>query len=125
MLNYLYYKLYQVSLKSSLKDTPGLMTSISFGGLISLNILVVNAFLAKINLLPFLFSDKIQAGIFVFVIILFTMLYYNKRRYRLIQMKYSQENNKERIKGNIIIALYVSISFLSIFAVAFFRKGKL
>ncbi|MDS1031960.1 hypothetical protein RDV77_04895 [Porphyromonadaceae sp. NP-X] len=125
MLNYLYYKLYQASLKSSLKDTPGLMTSISFGGLISLNILVVNAFLAKINLLPFLFSDKIQAGIFVFVIILFTMLYYNKRRYRLIQMKYSQENNKERIKGNIIIALYVSISFLSIFAVAFFRKGKL
>lgn len=125
MLNYLYYKLYQASLKSSLKDTPRFMTSISFGGLISLNILVVNAFLAKINLLPFLFSDKIQAGIFVFVIILFTMLYYNKKRYRLIQMKYSQENNKERIKGNIIIALYVSISFLSIFAVAFFRKGKL
>jgi hypothetical protein len=125
MLNYLYYKLYQASLNSSLKDTPEFMTSISFGGLISVNILVIYAFLAKINLLPFLFSDKIQAGIFVFVIILFTMLYYNKKRYRLIQLKYSQENNKERIKGNIIIAIYVIISILSIFAVAFFRKGKL
>jgi hypothetical protein len=37
MLNYLYYKLYQASLKSSLKDIPEFMTSISFGGLISVN----------------------------------------------------------------------------------------
>ena len=39
--------------------------------------------------------------------------------------KYSQESEKERIRGNIIVALYVSISFLSIFVVTFFIPGKL
>lgn len=125
MLNYLYYKLFQASLKSSLKDIPEFMTSISFGGLISVNILVVNALLSKLDIFPFLFSGKIQVGIFVLVTILFPIIFYNKKRFKTVQKKYSQENNKERIKGNIIVAIYVAISFLSIFAVAFFKPGKL
>lgn len=125
MLNYLYYKLYQASLKSSLRDIPDFMTAVSFGGLISANILVISAFLAKIDLMPFLFSSKEQAGGFAFVAIVLTMLYYRKERYRPIIKKYSQENDKERIQGNVIVAIYVAFSFLSIFAVAFFRPGKL
>jgi len=125
MLNYLYYKLFQASLKSSLKDTPEFMTSISFGGLISVNILVINAFLAKLDIFPFLFSSKIQVFIFVLITILFPIIFYNKKRYKTIQKKYYQENNNERIKGNVIVAIYVAISFISIFAVAFFKPGKL
>lgn len=53
------------------------------------------------------------------------MVYYNKVRYKQILTKYSQESEKERIKGNIIVALYVIISFLLIFLVAFFRPEKL
>jgi len=125
MLNYLYYKLYQASLKSSLKDIPDFMASVSFGGLISVNVLVLNAFLAKMDILPFLFSNKIQVGIFVITTILFPMIFYTKKRYKLLQKKYSIENNAERKKGNIIVIIYISISFLSIFAVAFFKPGKL
>jgi hypothetical protein len=44
MFNYLYYKLYQASLRSSLRDIPEFMASVSFGGLISANILVISAF---------------------------------------------------------------------------------
>ncbi|SRR5690554_6176811 len=123
MFHYLYYKLYQASLKSSLNDMPMFMTAVSFGGLIALNIFVIVGFLAKLDLLPF-YSNKHQAGLSVVACIILTTFYFNKKRIELILKKYSQESNRKRIKGNIIVSLYVAISFLSIFAVAFFRPGK-
>lgn len=123
MFHYLYYKLYQASLKSSLNDMPMFMTAVSFGGLIALNIFVIVGFLAKLDLLPF-YTNKHQAGLSVVACIILTTFYFNKKRIELILKKYSQESNRKRIKGNIIVSLYVAISFLSIFAVAFFKPGK-
>jgi membrane protein implicated in regulation of membrane protease activity len=125
MFNYLYYKLYQASLKSSLRDIPEFLAPVFLGGLVSANILVISAFLAKLDVLPFLFSNKAQGGVFALIIIVLAMFYYRKVRYRLIIKKYSQENDKERIRGNVIVAIYVALSFLLIFAVAFFKPGKL
>ena len=102
---------------------PMFMTAVSFGGLIALNIFVIVGFLAKLDLLPF-YSNKHQAGLSVVACIILTTFYFNKKRIELILKKYSQESNRKRIKGNIIVSLYVAISFLSIFAVAFFRPGK-
>ena len=116
MFDYLYYKLYQASLKSSLDDIPEFLAPIYLGGLISANILVISAFLAKIDVLPFLFSSKEQGGVFALITIIVTMFYYRKERYRPIIKKYSQENNSQRIRGNIIVAVYVALSFLLIFA---------
>lgn len=125
MFNYLYYKLYQASLKSSLSDIPEFLTPMFLGGLISANTLVLSALLAKLNVLPFLFANRTQGGIFAFVLIVITMFFYRKARYQPILKKYSNESEKERIRGNIMVAIYVAISFLSIFAIAFFRLGKL
>ena len=125
MFNYLYYKLYRASLKSSLRDIPEFLAPVFLGGLVSANILVISAFLAKLDVLPFLFSSKEKGGAFAFVIIVLAMFYYRKERYRSIIKKYSQENDKERIRGNVIVAIYVTLSFLLIFAVAFFKPGKL
>lgn len=122
MFNYLYYKLYRAAMLSSLRDTAEFTATIFWGGLIGANLFVINGFLAKINIMPFLFSNKYQAGFFGFVCILLTSVYYmGKKRYKLIIEKYSQENDKARIKGNAILAIYVAVSFLSIFAVAFYR----
>lgn len=125
MFNYLYYKLYQASLKSSLRDIPEFMAAVLFGGLLSANALVISAFIAKIDILPFLFSNEEHAGIFALVLIVLTLLYYRKERSKSVLKKYSQENEKERIRGNTIVAIYVAISFLSIFAIAFFKPGEL
>ena len=125
MFNYLYYKLYRASLKSSLRDIPEFLAPVFLGGLVSANILVISAFLAKLDVLPFLFSSKEKGGAFALVIIVLAMFYYRKERYRSIIKKYSQENDKERIRGNVIVAIYVTLSFLLIFAVAFFKPGKL
>lgn len=119
MLNYLYYKLYQASLKSSLRSIPEFLAPVFLGGLISANILVISAFFAKLDVLPFLFANSKQGGIFSFLLIILSVVYYREERYKVILKKYSKESEKERVKGNVIVALYVTISFVSIFAVAF------
>lgn len=125
MINYLYYKLYQASLKSSLRDIPYIFASALLGGLISVNIIVLNAFLAKTGVLPFLFSSPKQGGWITAAFIVLVMLYYRKDKREAILQKYSQESEGERKKGNAIVAVYVGISFLLIFAVAFYKPGKL
>lgn len=125
MFHYLYYKLYQASLKSSLRDIPEFMTAVSFGGLISLNIITLCMLFAKLDIIPFLFANQTQGGIFAFINIILTMLYYRKKRCQLIIDRYSQEDRKERIRGNIIVVTYVTISVLLMFIVPLFRPGKL
>jgi len=125
MFHYLYYKLYQATLKGSLSDIAEFAASIYFGGLIAANIFVIGGFLAKLNLVSF-YTSKQQAGLSAIICIVLSCIYflYNKK-YESIVYKYSQEDNRTRIKGNIIVSLYVAISFLLIFAVGLFKSGKL
>jgi hypothetical protein len=106
------------------KDIPTIAAGAWFGGLISANLLVIYLFLVKINALPYLFRNPKQGGWFCALIIALAILYYRKGERESIIEKYSQESNKERKNGNAIVAVYVTLSFLLIFAVAFFRPGK-
>lgn len=125
MFHYLYYKLYQATSKGSLYDIAAFAASVYFGGLIAVNIFVITGFLAKLDLLPF-YTNKYQAGLSAVICIVLSCIYflYNKK-HEYILKKYSQEDNRTRIKGNIIVSIYVAISFLSIFAVGLFKSGKL
>jgi len=125
MFNYLYYKLYQATLKGSLKDIPQFITPFYFAALISANISVIYLFLVKVDFLPYLLKKPTQGGLFTGLLIILSFIYFNKPRRESILEKYSREERKERIRGNIIVWVYVAVSFLSIFAVAFFRPGKL
>lgn len=125
MFNYFYYKFYQASLKSSLSDIPEFLAPVLMGGLISANILVINALLAKLDVVPFLFTNHTQGGLFTTVVIIFTRFYYSEARYLLIVKKYVQESEKERIRGNLIVGVFVAVSFMAIFAVSFFKPGVL
>jgi uncharacterized protein YacL len=125
VFDYLYYKLYQASLKSSLRDIPEFMAPLYLGGLLSVNILVISAFMTNLNLAPFLFSNKEHAIILTLILIVFALIYFRKNRRELILIKYSKEKKKERIRGNIIVSIYVALSFLLIFAVAFLKPEKL
>jgi hypothetical protein len=124
MLNYLYYKLYRAALKSSVKDLPGIAAGAWFGALIAANTLVISGFLSKTTSLPFLFANPKQGAWLTGILIGLVILCYRKDKRESILEKYSQESNKDRRKGNAIVAVYVLLSFLSIFVVAFFRPGK-
>src|SRR4030095_3661518 len=125
MIDYLYYKLYNAFLKSSLKDIPNLTASASLGGLLGLNIIVINAFLAKMGLCPFLFKSSKLGGWLNAALILLALLYFTGKRRELIFKKYTHESEASRKKGNAIVWVYVILSVALIFAVAFYKPGKL
>jgi hypothetical protein len=125
MLDYLFYKLYQVTLKSSLNDIPQFVASAYLGCLISINTIVISAILAKLDVAPFLFANSTHGGIFAMLMIVFMLFYYQKKRSQPILEKYALESEKERIMGNIIVGIYVSLSIIFLFAVAFIRPEKL
>jgi len=125
MFDYFYFKLYKATLKTSLYDIPRFAACVYLGGLIGTNLLLVYLFLVKIDILPYIFTDKNQGGILFFFIILLCVVVYNKKKHQLILDKYSKESNDKRIRGNVIVFTYIIISFLMIFAVAFYKSGKL
>lgn len=125
VIDYIYYKFFQAALKSSVKDIPHVAASAWLGGIIAANIFVVVGFLAKITETSLIFSSPQQGGWMAAVLIVIAFLYYGKDRRDMALKKYSEETNRQRVKGNVIVSVYVGLSFLLIFAVAFFKPGYL
>lgn len=126
MIDYLYYKMYYAALKSSVKDMPLFMAPAFLGGLLSVNVIVVNGLLAKLDIIPFVFSNNKQAGFFCFLLMsLIGVGYCWSGRYKKVLLKYSEETNRRRIIGNTVISIYVAVSFISIFIVGLFKPGYL
>jgi uncharacterized membrane protein len=125
-LDYLYYKIYRANLIGSAKDIAEWVAILYVSGLLGINIFVIGALLKKIDLLPIFFSSKRQAMAFMvsLFILSYFMFLYNKR-YKKIIAEYEQESEVQRKRGNLIVWLYVIVSFLLIFAVAFYKPGKL
>ena len=125
-LDYLYYKLYRATLKGSLNDIAEWAAAICFGGLIALNLFVIGAFLRKIDMLPGFFTSKAQVIVFMVLFFLLAFfLFLRNKRYKTIIEKFDQESDAERRKGNLFVWIYVILSFALVFAVAFYKPGKL
>ena len=125
-IDYLYYKIYRVVLKGSLNDIAPFAAMIYSCGIICLNLFVIGAFMRKIGLLPFFVRNKNQMIIFMisfFVLGYFYFIY--GQRYKRIIAKHENENANKRKRGNLVVWTYIILSFLMIFAVAFYKPGVL
>ena len=126
MIDYLYYKIYRLSKKSKLQDVAEYMAAAYLATLISINILTLSSLLSKLDILPFIFNNKYQAGGFFLAMILASWFYFvRNNRYNTIFEKYSSETIKEKIKGNISVIIYVVISFAFSILGALFKPGYL
>ena len=125
MLHYLYYKLYRANRVGLLSDIAGIAASMQIAALLGTNIMQVNALLAKLDLVPFLFRSKSQVGLFIVMVMALLILYFRGERHDLIVKKYIQEDPSDRKKGNVIVWIYVGLTFISIFVIAFYKPGKL
>jgi hypothetical protein len=122
--DYLYYKLYRATLVGSLRDIAPFAAMVYFSGLLFLNLLVISIFLRKVGLMPSLFTGKRQVVIFmVCFIVVNYFLFLHTGRFRKIITKYETESESRRKKGNLVVWLYVIISILLMFAVAFYKPG--
>lgn len=126
ILDYLYYKLYRANLIGSGKDIAEYAAAILLSGLVFVNLFVIGSFLRKIDLLPLFFKSENQVIIFIILLIAASHLFFlYKSRFKKIISKYENETEAQRKKGNLIVWIYVLISFLSIFVVALYKPGKL
>jgi hypothetical protein len=126
LLDYLYYKIYRANLIGSAKDIAKYVAPSYLGGLIFLNLLAIGSFLRKLDLLPFFFKSTIQVVIFMICLFgIISILFLYRKRYKTIIAKYEMESEKNRKRGNLFVWIYVVVSFLLIFAVAFYKPGKL
>jgi hypothetical protein len=126
LIEYYYYRLFTYFEKSSVKEISRFSAAVFVGVTISINLIIINALLAKLEILPFLLKSKSHAVIFIFSTIVLSSLYFliNNKCNDLIK-KYSTENFEERKRGNLLVVSYIIVSFLLIFLVAFFKPGKL
>ncbi len=126
LFDYLYYKLYRATLHGSLRDIAAFATTCYFSLLIFLNIFVAGVFLRKVDFLPFFLHNKVQVVIFICLFIALNyFLFVHSGRYKQIIKHYEHESESNRKTGNLIVWIYVLISFLLIFVVAFYKPGKL
>lgn len=123
--DYVYYKLYKASLKSTMNTMPHAYTVMVMGLVVALNILTINALLAKFDIAKFLFQDAVFSGGLVALMVILLGVVYNKNQRDKILVRYDNESKTKKRTGSILVFLYVAISFLSIFAIALFRPGKL
>lgn len=115
-MNIYYYLFYKLSrgLDKKGNNEWGPITAISF--LIGLNI-----GLTYINIFPVTrenFSEGhkiLLISVFVFLYLLNTFLFLNKKRRRQIISRYKDESLLNKRTGNLVVMLYITITLLSIF----------
>ncbi|MHB8859825.1 MAG: hypothetical protein ACYC6Z_10160 [Thermoleophilia bacterium] len=134
LFDYLYYKFYRAGLRSSLKEMPAFVAAVTFGGVIGLNIIVgviglniivVSLLIARLKIAPLIFPNKYWGGVLNIAIAILASIYYSGERRQKVIDKYSKETEKLRKRGNLLVKIYVVVSFLSIYAVAFIGPSKL
>lgn len=124
-MDFIWYKLYLASLKSSLSKPRGLLASIILSVIIFSNIIVLNAFFSKINIFPFVFHQIKWIPIIQIVLFAIIYFYYNKRRCLIIIKKYRAETKTHHIFGNICLIIYIFLSFFLIILVSLYKPGYL
>lgn len=126
MFNYFFIMLYKGILKSSIPDFPRFFASAIYGLLITINIVVFFAFLSKIDLILFPFNPKQLILVLQFIETSIIYFYFSKYRInRILTEIFMEKFLKKRGVYNYAFIIYLILSIISIFIVAFFKPGYL
>ena len=126
IFDYFFLKFYNGILKSSL-DFPRFGASLTFGLLVNVNIVEISIVLAKLDILPFLYPDN-KPILYISTPIIATVIFlgYNKNRIEAIKLKFTKDELKPmKRKLNIAFTLYIVLSILAIFILAWWKPGYL
>jgi len=115
---YTYYKIYKFTNKLGNWEVAN---SASYGFTFLLGINSIYIYKNTCNLISSLNCNKeFMCIIFVLIIFINIFLFLYKSKYKKIIAKYSNESEKSRKIGNILVTFYVFLTFISIF---FIPKG--
>ena len=126
IFDYFFFKFYNGILKSSVPEFPRFGASFFFGLFINLNIFEISGVLSKLDILPFIYNNKTIAWISTPIMVVITLLIYNKSRFETIKLKFSEEDFRPKKKKlNIIFILYIVLTILLFFTLPWWKSGYL
>ena len=126
IFDYFFIKFYNGILKSSVPEYPRFGAGFFFGLFINLNIIAISGVLSKLDILPFIYSNKIIATISTPVLVVIVFLIYNKSRVENIKSKFAKDEFRpQKKKINIIFVLYVVLSILANCILPWWKPGYL
>jgi hypothetical protein len=96
----------------------------TLGLLVSINILTINILLAKLDIIPFMYPDKIRGSFLSISIVMIIVFYYQGKRGKKIIEKYTHWKKKDRIKGTWVTILYI-IATYGFLSVLYYKQGYL
>ena len=117
-MRYLYYKLWQLFTKVKTNDMPA-TNSIFFLSMCHIaNILVIHLLLDKLSITKIDLESKSEVYYFTIplgiLVMILNYIYLYKSREKIYE-KYKGENERQKIIGNILIVLYIIVSFTLVF----------
>ena|SRR5690606_26414030 len=122
MLHYLYYKFYRAAERSSLADIAAFAAAVWLAISICMNVLAIQVLLAKLDLWKVIFFKEI-GWVMLTCIGISVVYFFYKKRYLKILNHYTCESEESRKRGNLLMWIYVIVTFLLVFPVAFFKPG--
>ncbi|MGQ1910793.1 hypothetical protein ACT3CE_13515 [Marinifilum sp. RC60d5] len=120
-MDYIFYKLYRVSQRSSIPEIAGLLAELIFTICLSFNVLSFIVLLNKMSIIEYYPSKSSFILISVGIFIITSMLFFINSRYKHIVEKYKIESDMARSIGNLFVGVYVVLSFAFLLVIAFYR----
>lgn len=122
-MDYLFYKFYRASQRSSIPEVAGLLAEIFLTICLSFNFLAIVALLKKTDVINYFPSKNDFIYISIGIFLLTCLLHFFKFRYKRIIEKYQNEDRTSKVRGNLIVTLYVILSFVLLLGSAFYKPG--
>ena len=124
VFDYFFLKLYNRIIKSDI-GFPRFYASVLLGGIININIILINTLLSKLDTLPYLFNKtKIILCLIIIAIIIFFR--YNKNRIETINLRFIDDyfSSKKKVL-NIIFILYLMLTIIASLILPLWKPGYL
>ena len=117
-MRYLYYRLWQLFTRIKTNDMPATNAMIFISGCQFFNISLIYIFLLQYSIINIHFNKRsevlfytIPLGIIVYLINYFYLYRFRNKLYE----KYRNETKKQKVIGNILLLMYISLSFGLVF----------
>lgn len=126
IFNFFFIMLYKGFLKSSIPEFPRFFASAVYGLLVTLNIVVVFAFLSKIDLILFPFEPKYLILVLQFILTSIIFAYFSNSKIKSLLLQISKEKFlKKRKFYNFAFIIYLILSVILLFIGPLFKPGYL
>jgi|GEM_PF-2354566 len=115
---------YKGLLKTDHSEFSRLYSSAVYGLLVTLNAIVVFAFLSKLDLVSFPFKPKYSPLLLQFIVTIIIFIYFSKSRINSLLVEFSDEKFlKKRRSYNYIFVIYLVLSIVLVFVGPFYKPG--